>query len=159
MLEIRRYQPADYDEVWKLHVLALQEVGAYLGEGPWDKDMRNIEAAYLQNRGEFLVGLLDGRIVAIGALRRTTDERAEIKRMRVHSSVQGRGYGQLILDELERRAVELGYIKLHLDTSVLQIAAQKLYAKNGYHEVGREMKKDLECILYEKQLEGPSRQG
>ncbi len=152
MLTIRQYEAADHEEVWRLHVLALQEVGAYLGNGPWDDDLHHIEEVYLDNRGDFLIGLLDNRIVAMGALRRTTDERAEIKRMRVYSDVQGRGYGQIILDELEKRAAALGYTTLHLDTSVVQIAAQKLYTKNGYKEVGREMKKELECILFEKQI-------
>jgi ribosomal protein S18 acetylase RimI-like enzyme len=151
-LTIRQYQPADFDEVWNLHVTALQEVGAYLGSGPWDNDMYNIEEVYLNNRGDFLIGLLDDRIVAMGALRRTSDERAEIKRMRVRSDVQGRGYGQIILDELEKRAVAFGYTTLHLDTSIVQLAAQKLYIRNGYYEVGREMKGSLECILFEKQL-------
>ena len=34
--------------------------------------------------GEFSVGIIDGRIVAMGALKRLTDTRAEICRMRVH---------------------------------------------------------------------------
>ncbi|HEV2580263.1 MAG TPA: alpha/beta fold hydrolase [Ktedonobacteraceae bacterium] len=152
-LEIRRYQAADYDDVWRLHELALQEVGAFLGHGYWDDDLHHIEEVYLQNRGEFFVGLLDGRIVAMGALRKTSLERAEIKRMRTHPSVQGRGYGQLILDELERRAAALGYTTLHLDTSVVQLVAQKFYTKNGYKETEREMRRWLECILFEKQIE------
>ena len=45
---------------------------------------------------------------------------------------QGRGYGQLILDELEARARALGYQTLHLDTSILQLPAQTLYEKNGF---------------------------
>jgi len=45
MLEIRRYQAGDYDEVWDLHILGLQRVGAYLGDGPWDNDLRHIEDA------------------------------------------------------------------------------------------------------------------
>lgn len=150
MLEIRRYRASDYDEVWKLHILGLQHVGAYLGDGPWDNDLHHIEQAYLYNCGEFLVGTIDGRIVAMGAFRKTSDERAEIKRMRVHPDFQGRGYGQMILDELEQRAKEAGYTLLHLDTSVVQIAAQKLYMKNGYKETGRETHRGLECILFEK---------
>ncbi len=39
MLEIRRYESSDYDEVWNLHVSGLQNVGAYLGNGPWDNDL------------------------------------------------------------------------------------------------------------------------
>src|SRR5947209_4379740 len=114
MLEIRRYQASDYDEVWNLHVLGLQHVGAYLGTGPWDNDLHQIEQAYLLNRGEFLVGTIDGCIVAMGAFRKTSDERAEIKRMRVHPDFQRRGYGQTILDELEQRAKRAGYTLLHL---------------------------------------------
>ena len=39
-----------------------------------------------------------------------------------------------------------------LDTSVLQIPAQRLYEKNGFREVGRDRYQDLDVILYEKQL-------
>ena len=153
MLEIRRYIDTDHDDVWDLHILGLQTVGAYLGSGPWDDDLHNIENVYLNNRGEFLVGTYEGRLIAMGALRKTTDELAEIKRMRVHPDVQGRGYGQRILDELEARAVALGYTTLHLDTSIVQIAAQHLYRKNGFKEMGRVMMHGwLECILFEKRM-------
>jgi ribosomal protein S18 acetylase RimI-like enzyme len=152
MFTLRRYQPADQEAVIYLHVFAIQQTGAYLGRGPWDDDVYAIEEAYLNNQGEFLIGEWDGVFVAMGAFHRTTSERAEIKRMRVHPDYQGRGFGQIILSELEARAHAMGYKTLHLDTSVVQIPAQKLYEKNGYREVGRDKYQDLEVILYEKQL-------
>lgn len=152
MFTLRRYTPADLKAVEYLHVYVIQQVGAYLGRGPWDDDVYDIEKAYLNNQGEFLIGESDGVLVAMGALRRTSSERAEIKRMRVHPDYQGRGFGQIILDELEARARAMGYKTLHLDTSVMQIPAQKLYEKNGYREVGRDNYQGLEVILYEKEL-------
>lgn len=153
MFVLRRYTPADQEAVEYLHVFAIQQTGAYLGRGPWDDDVYAIEEAYLANQGEFLIGEYDGVMVAMGALRRTGLERAEIKRMRVHPNYQGRGFGQVILSELEDRARILGYKTLHLDTSIVQIPAQKLYEKNGFHEVGRDIYQQLEVILYEKQLD------
>ncbi|HEX6478862.1 MAG TPA: GNAT family N-acetyltransferase [Ktedonobacteraceae bacterium] len=152
MFTLRCYEPADREAVEYLHVHAIQQAGAYLGRGPWDDDVYAIEEVYLKNRGAFLIGECDGLFVAMGALKRTSPERAEIKRMRVHPDYQGRGYGQLILDELEARARALAYQVLHLDTSILQIPAQRLYEKNGFREVGRDMYQGLEVILYEKQL-------
>ena len=152
MFTLRRYTPADQEAVEHLHVHAIQQAGAYLGRGPWDDDIYAIEETYLNNQGEFLIGEWDGVFVAMGALRRTSPERAEIKRMRVHPDYQGRGIGQIILDALEARARILGYNTLHLDTSVVQFAAQRLYEKNGYREVGREIYGGLEVILYEKTL-------
>jgi GNAT superfamily N-acetyltransferase len=161
MFTLRRYTPADQKAVEYLHVSVIQQTGAYLGRGPWDDDVYAIEETYLQNGGEFLIGEYEGHLIAMGALKRTGPRRAEVKRMRVHPAYQGRGYGQLILDELEARARALGYRTLHLDTSILQLPAQRLYEKNGFREVGRdsyrqEIGKDtyqqLEVILYEKQL-------
>jgi GNAT superfamily N-acetyltransferase len=161
MLTLRRYTSADQKAVERLHVFVIQQTGAYLGRGPWDDDVYAIEEVYLKNQGEFLVGECDGHIVAMGALKRTDEQRAEIKRMRVHPDYQGRGYGQLILEVLEARACDLGYRALHLDTSILQIPAQRLYEKNGFREVGRDIyqqhidkdtQQPLEVILYEKQL-------
>ncbi|MBO0781419.1 MAG: GNAT family N-acetyltransferase [Ktedonobacteraceae bacterium] len=161
MFTLRRYTSADQEAVEELHVSAIQQTGAYLGRGPWDDDVYAIEEVYLKNGGEFLIGECDGLFVAMGALKRTSPERAEIKRMRVSSAYQGRGYGQRILETLEARARALGYRLLHLDTSLLQIPAQKLYEKNGFREVGRDIYQQpvgrdtyqpLEVILYEKQL-------
>lgn len=152
MFTLRRYTPADREVVEYLHVYAIQQTGAYLGRGPWDDDVYAIEKAYLNNQGEFLIGEWDGVFVAMGAFRRISPECAEIKRMRVHPDYQGRGFGQLILTELEARARLMGYTTLHLDTSVVQIAAQKLYEKNGFHRVGKAIYQGLEVILYEKQL-------
>jgi len=153
MFTLRRYTPTDREAVEYLHVHAIQQAGAYLGRGPWDDDVYAIEETYLNNQGEFFIGEWDGIFVAMGALRRTSPERAEIKRMRVHPDYQGRGIGQIILSELEAHARALGYKTLHLDTSIVQMAAQKLYEKNGFREVGRDRYNGLEVILYEKPLE------
>ena len=148
-ITVRRYEPGDREAVWKLHDDALHAVGAHLGNGPWDRDLDAIEAVYLEDGGEFLVGVLEGKVVAMGALRRGCGARAGVTRMRVAPKLQGRGIGQALLDALHRRAAELGYATLHLDTTVQQTAARRLYEKNGYREVGRGPIGPFECIYYE----------
>ena len=39
MLKIRRYQASDHNEVWNLHNLALDQVGANAGSGAQDNDL------------------------------------------------------------------------------------------------------------------------
>ena len=152
MLAIRRYEPSDHEAIWSLHKTALRAVNADAGDGPWDDDFHQIEDVYLRGGGEFLVGVLDGRVVAMGALRRSSEFRAEVKRMRVHPDYHRRGFGQAILTALEQRARELGYRTLRLDTTTVQEAAQRLYTKNGFVEVGRSQAHGFELIFYEKKL-------
>jgi GNAT superfamily N-acetyltransferase len=149
-LHIRRYRPPDKHAVRRLHDDALNEVGAHLGAGPWDDDLDDIEGVYLGSGGEFLVGTLEGEVVAMGALRRTSPEAAEVTRMRVRPGLQGRGYGQAMLDALHYRARELGYSSLRLDTTVQQRAARHLYTKNGYREAGRGKVGPFDCVFYER---------
>ncbi len=141
---------ADREPVWRLHNVALSTTDAHVGNGPWDDDLHQVEALYLDDGGEFLVGVYSGRVVAMGALKRTSPERAEIKRMRVDPAFQRRGFGRAILEALERRAVELGYTTLHLDTTVHQKAARRLYVENGYREVRHGRMGPFECVFYEK---------
>ena len=151
-LEIRRYRPEDKEAVWRLHNEALDEVGAHLGNGEWDADLHEIQADYLKAGGEFLVGVLDGRVVAIGALKRLSTGEAEVKRMRVEPALQGRGYGRAILDALHRRAAELGYSRLHLDTTAHQRVARSLYEANGYREARRGEVGPFDCVFYERNV-------
>jgi GNAT superfamily N-acetyltransferase len=102
--------------------------------------------------GEFLVGLCDGRLVAMGGLRHITDKVAELKRMRVHPAFQRRGFARLILTLLEQRARELAYRELRLDTTIMQTTAQHLYASAGYREVGRGQRAGVEVVYFAKSL-------
>ena len=97
-LAIRRYEEPDHDEVWALHNVALEAVGVHGGNGAWDDDLHHIDQVYLEAGGEFLVGVLDGHIVAMGAFKRISREAAEIKRIRVYPAFQRRGFGQAILE-------------------------------------------------------------
>jgi GNAT superfamily N-acetyltransferase len=149
-LHIRRYEPGDKRAIRRLHDDALNEVGAHLGTGPWDEDLDDIEGVYLGSGGEFLVGILEGDVVAMGAIKRDSPDVAEVRRMRVRPGLQGRGYGQAMLDALHRRVAGLGYSTLHLDTTVQQRVARRLYLKNGYREVGRGSIGPFDCIYYER---------
>jgi len=122
-MQIRRYQGSDHDQVLCLHRVALAAIGADAGPGPWDDDLEQIEQSYLTARGDFLVGILDDRVAAMGALRHIDQQTAELKRMRVSPSLQQQGLGRRILHTLEARARELGYIAVVLDTNDQQTAA------------------------------------
>ena len=152
MVKIKRYQDADNPAVWELHHKALGPTGAFYRGGKWDEDLHDIENHYLNNGGEFLVGILDNKIVCMGAFRKKSDTLAEIKRMRVLPGYQRRGFGQMILTRLEQEAVQMGYTELCLDTTTLQAPAQKFYEKNGYVEAGREQVPQFELILYREKL-------
>lgn len=54
--------------------------------------------------------------------------------------------------ELEKKAKELGYKKIILDTSDKQVVAQKLYEKYGYVETKREQTPKFVMMYYEKQI-------
>ncbi len=145
-LRLRRYRPADRAAVRELHDLALVDAGAHAGSGEWDADLDRIERVYLEDGGEFLVGELDGRIVAMGALRREAGGIGRITRMRVHPDCQRRGFGRIVLTRLEQRAAELGYRELVLDTTVGQTAARAMYEGAGYRETARSRLGPFEVI-------------
>ena len=149
--KIRSFEPADAAAVWTLHNKALEETGAHAGNGPWDEDLLD-PSTYLTCGGEFVVGLLGRELVAMGALRPTSADSAEIKRMRVAPRHQRQGLGTRVLEELERRAQALGFARLHLDTTVQQKAAQQFYVRHGYREMGRGALGSFELIFYEKAL-------
>jgi len=152
VLELRRFEAGDARAVRELHDQALESAGARLGRGSRDGDLDSIPATYLDDGGEFLVGLCDGRLVAMGALRHVTDTVAELERMRTHPAFQRRGFARLLITRLEDRARGLGYRKLRLHAPVTQTAAQRLYSTTGYREVGRGQIAGTEVVYFEKTL-------
>lgn len=149
----RRYQASDLEEVKKLHRIALEANGSYIGTGPWEKDLDTIEETYLLG-GDFFVGYLGEKLAVMGAIKRIDDSTAEIKRMRTAPDLWRRGYGQAMLERLEGRARELGFRRLVLDTGEPNVNAIGLYEKNGYTKVKQERKPYLpfDSVFYEKMI-------
>jgi GNAT superfamily N-acetyltransferase len=83
-------------------------------------------------RGAFLVGRVDGRAVACGAVRTLEAGTAEIKRMYVDPAVRRRGVARALLARLEDEARALGARRIVLETGVRQPEAIALYAAFGY---------------------------
>ena len=61
--------------------------------------------------------------------------RFELKHLWLQPHVRGRGFGRLLLSELERRAIELGATELVLDTNASLEAAGGLYRSSGFEEI------------------------
>ena len=166
-LSIRRYRPADRERVLELHEAALRDADAY-AEGVPEPDLDDVEAHYLDSSREFLVGLADDRIVAMGAFRPVEDRvaeafdslrrpAAELKRMRVAPSHQRQGFGQQVYAELERRARAAGFDELVLDVQAHQEGARRFYERRGF-EVERRVEieafgETLDTVFYRKPLD------
>jgi GNAT superfamily N-acetyltransferase len=91
--------------------------------------------------GEAFVVLYDdeGAAMGCGAIRRLDDgdagPRFEVKHLYVRDAGRGRGWGRVILDDVERRAREAGAAELVLDTHHTLEAAGGLYARSGFASI------------------------
>lgn len=90
--------------------------------------------------------------MAMGAIKKVTASRGEIKRIRVRREYQRRGYGQTILSRLVELAMGLGYTELCLDATDNNVAAQRLFENCGFVETHRGKVSDYDLIFYRKKL-------
>lgn len=92
--------------------------------------------------------------VACGAIKEFDPETMEVKRMFTDDSHRGKGFASLVLTELEKWVLELGYSKCILETGKRLPKAVSLYEKSGYKLIPNydqyvEMKNS---ICFEKKL-------
>jgi len=92
--------------------------------------------ALMPPHGVFLV-MRDGRGAPLGcgAVHRLAPDVAEIKRMWIDPSLRGSGWGRNLLGELERRAHDLGFGIIRLDTASPLTQAIAMYRSAGYREI------------------------
>lgn len=161
---IRQYRPADNDRVRELHEVALRAAGGFI-EGAPEPDLDAIEETYLRD-GDFLVGEIGDRIVAMGAFRPATgsitevldcsETTAELKRLRVDPAHQRNGYGQAVFDELERHAREQSFAEMVLDTTPQQVGARRFFETNDFEQVRNEHRRwegdPFELLFYRREL-------
>jgi len=81
----------------------------------------------------------DGEAVGCGGIRRIDDGprglRYEVKHLYLRPLTRGRGWGRLLIADLERRAIALGAGELVLDTHHTLEAAGRLYTAAGFEAI------------------------
>lgn len=85
--------------------------------------------------GAFFVGWRDGEPICCGGVKRLNGDTCEIKKMYVVPAARGQGIARILLHQLERAALELGYDIARLDTGPKQLHARALYADEGYQAI------------------------
>ncbi len=71
--------------------------------------------------------------VGCGAIKEYAEKTMEVKRMYVTLENRGKRIASIVLHELEKWSIELGFEKCILETGKKQPEAIRLYEKNNYH--------------------------
>ncbi|MBT9259214.1 MAG: ribosomal protein S18-alanine N-acetyltransferase [Clostridiales bacterium] len=97
---------------------------------PWSE--RAFRSELMHNSyGHYLVALYEGKVVGYAGMWIVLDE-AHITNIAVHPDYRGRGFGHLILSEMEKRAVEQGCTRMTLEVRPSNHVARRLYQRHGF---------------------------
>jgi putative acetyltransferase len=131
---IRDWQTKDREAAAGVIRTVLEEYGL-----PWqpelaDRDVMEVEEAYLNVGGEFWVVELDTVVVGTAAYQPIArgKKAVEIRKMYLLPEVRNRGLGRYLLQELEKAIAIKDYQEIWLETVTILKEAVELYERNGY---------------------------
>lgn len=131
---IRDWQTGDREAAAEVIKTVLEEYGL-----PWqpelaDRDVIEVEEAYLNVGGEFWVVEQDGIVVGTAAYQPIARGKnaVEIRKMYLLPVVRNQGLGRYLLQELEKAIAIKDYQEIWLETVTILKEAVKLYEINGY---------------------------
>ena len=132
-LRIRPFEDADHDRVLAIHEASFRAAEIeFEPDAAIDEELRTVTETYLDGEDTFLVGTVDGTVVATGGYRRESETVAEVGHLRVDPDYQRRGYARELMTALETRAREDGIERFVLETHEDLPAATALYEALGY---------------------------
>ena len=123
-MEVRTYRGCDQDAV----VALWRQCGLVR---PWNDPVKDIRRKLGIQRDLFLVGSLDGRLVAT-IMVGYEGHRGWVNYLAVAADCRRRGFGRLLMDEAEARLREMGCPKINLQIRRSNAGAVAFYRSIGY---------------------------
>jgi len=148
MIKIRHIHPDEVPVVKQLIYQVAHEVfhdtrsleestAFYEGQGIL-QDIDELQQAYFDNDGIFLVMTDNDQIIGTGAVRKIDDDVCELKRVWLLFEYHGKGLGYRMMQELFSFAREKGYSRMRLETDQeYQNRAFNFYKRLGFYEIPR----------------------
>jgi putative acetyltransferase len=150
---IRDWQQSDRNAAASIIRQVLAEYGL-----PWqpelaDRDVMEVESAYLEVGGEFWVVEQDGMLVGTSAYQPIArgQNAVEIRKMYLLPKVRRQGLGVYLLEQLEKAIAINHYQEIWIETATVLKEAVKMYEGNGYQPANGV--ETARCdLVYRKQL-------
>ena len=136
MLKIREYKNTDNKPLIEMISTVLAEYKMSLDfQGP-DKDLKDLQTIYFNNKGVLFVAELAGKIIGSVAVSKIDDEKCELRKLYILKEHRGQGFGRMLLDRAIDFASLNGYGKMELEVSEKHKGAIRLYKKLGFANTG-----------------------
>jgi len=101
----------------------------------FDEELASLPAEYTPPEGCMLLAFWQGQVAGCIALRKIDDETCEMKRLFTRPEFRGLKIGRALADELIRRAREIGYRRMRLDTLPSMERARGMYTALGFRNI------------------------
>lgn len=124
---------ADRSEIESLVFGVLREYGLEPDPAGTDADLSDIESVYQASGGLFdVLTDVQGRVFGTVAVFRVDSVICELRKMYLERGARGKGWGRLLLEHALRRAAELGFRRVVLETASVLREAVALYESRGF---------------------------
>ncbi len=132
-LSLRSAKPSDREALQALVFGVLADYGLHGDPDGTDRDLADLDGAYLSNGGAFDVLVDDtGEVVGSVGLARVSATTCELRKMYLASSARGQGHGRRLLVHALTRAQQLGFRRIELETASVLREAIALYVAHGF---------------------------
>ncbi len=126
-LDVRDARPEDREAVFAFCARTWGDDGDYI-PSVWDSWLADTS-------GAVLVGVMDGRPVALSRVNMVTPDEAWIEGVRVAPEARQQGVGGAIVSRSLVRARELGAVVARMFTGSTNVASQRLFARFGFTRI------------------------
>lgn len=116
------------------HIRQIEEIERDCFSRPWTAEQLKSQMRDAQH--EFIAAVSDGRVLGYVGLMYVLDE-GYISNVAVHPDARRQGIGDTLIDAFAAKAAELELAFLTLEVRESNAPAIALYAKHGFHPVGK----------------------
>ena len=101
----------------------------------FDVELANLPGSYVPPTGCLLIAFWQGQAAGCVALQKISNGICEMKRLYIRPSLRGLKIGRALAEAVIKRAREIGYARMRLDTLPSMERATTLYAALGFQEI------------------------
>lgn len=150
---VRLAAPRDHAAVRQLFLAGLEE--GLVPDNDTGADIDNIVEAYFSDSGQSGLWVADcgSGVIGMVGVQKTSDDEAEIRRLRVHADYRRRGVGTRLMEQALSFCRQQSYLKVILELHIERGPAIALFRRFGFRlnrmrEVGGRTMLDFYLDLY-----------